>query len=180
VAGYDGYVGAVIMGAVQRGNVEEEEVRFPWRMLKYELARDLEGAGRWRGAPGTIWESRNEGGGVGMATGSSDGELTFGPGAQGGQPTPLSKAYIRRGEELILARAHRMHQVRTNDSVLKESGGGAGVGLPEERDPEQVRKDVLSGLVSLTRARDVYKVAIDADTLAIDQKQTEGLRRAAS
>jgi N-methylhydantoinase B len=176
VAGYDGYVGAVVMGAVQRGNVEEEEVRFPWRMVVYEIAPDLEGAGRWRGAPGTIWESLNEGGDVGMATGSSDGDLTQGPGALGGEPTPLSKTYVRHAGELKLARSHRMHRVLTGDSVLKLSGGGAGVGQPEERDPEKVREDVSNGLISLERAHTVYKVAFDSDTLAIDQAQTKMLR----
>ncbi|OFZ89304.1 MAG: hypothetical protein A2V78_07285 [Betaproteobacteria bacterium RBG_16_64_18] len=178
VAGYDGYVGAVIMGAVHRGNVEEEEVRFPWRMLKYEIAPDLEGAGKWRGAPGTIWESANEGAEVGMATGSSDGELTTGAGVLGGQPTPLSEAHIRRGSELILARGHRMHRVRQGDSVLKVSGGGAGVAPPGERDPEKVSEDVANGIVSIGRAREVYKVALDPDTFAVDREQTEALRRA--
>jgi N-methylhydantoinase B len=112
-----------------------------------------------------------------MATGSSDGELTTGAGALGGEPTPLSKAHIRRGGELILARGHRMHRVLTGDSVLKLSAGGAGVGRPEERDPEKVREDVLNGLVSLERAREVYKVVLDRDTLAIDREQTEVLRR---
>ena len=178
VSGYDGYVGAVIMGAVQRGNVEEEEVRFPWRLLKYEMAQDLEGAGKWRGAPGTIWESLNEGGDVGMATGSSDGELTTAPGAQGGDPTQLSTTYIRRRDnELTIARAHRMHRVLTGESVLKESSGGAGVGPPRERDPEKVREDVLNGVVSFERAHEVYKVALDPDTLAIDDKKTKALRR---
>ena len=167
-----------MLGAVHRGNVEEEEVRFPWRMVIYEIAQDLEGAGRWRGAPGTIWESVNEGGDVGMATGSSDGELTTGAGALGGQPTPLSKAYIRHAGELTLARGHRMHRVHTGDSVLKVSGGGAGVGRPDERDPETVRADVLNGFVSFERARTVYKVAFRPD-LAIDHAQTETLRRAA-
>ena len=176
VTGYDGYVGAVIMGAVHRGNVEEEEVRFPWRMLKYECAQDLEGAGRWRGAPGTVWESVNEGGDVGMATGSSDGELTTGAGALGGLPTPLSKAYIRRGGELIPARGHRMHRVLAGDCVVKVSGGGAGVGRPDEREPEKVRADVLDGLISLERARDVYKVVLHGDPLAVDHESTEALR----
>ena len=72
-----------------------------------------------------------------------------------------------------------MHRVLTGDSVLKLSGGGAGVGQPEERSPEKVREDVSNGLISLERARTVYKVAFDSDTLAIDQAQTKVLRRTA-
>ncbi len=176
VAGYDGYAGACVMGAVQRGNIEEEEIRFPWRMLKYEFGQDLEGAGKWRGSPGMHWESLNEGGPVGMATGSSDGEITTGPGALGGEPTPLSKTFIREGEELAPARGHRMHRVPAGASVVKLSGSGAGVGRPDERDPEKVREDVVKEMITLERARKVYKVAIDPGTLAIDWNETRAMR----
>ena len=175
-AGYDGYEGACILGVVQRGNVEEEEIRFPWRMLKYEFATDLEGAGEWRGACGTHWESVNEGSEAMVATGSSDGELTQGPGAVGGEPTPFSKMFIKRGEEMIRARNHRMHKLFPGDVIVKLSGGGAGVGKPEERNPEKVRRDVLKGVVSIERARDVYKVAIDPATLLVDAQATRALR----
>ena len=177
VAGYDGYQGACVMGAVQRGNVEEEEMRFPWRTLKYEFALDLEGAGRWRGACGTHWESLNEGGDVGMATGSSDGDLTVAPGVVGGEPTPLSKTYIRRRDgETVVARGHRMHRVLSGEAVVKLSGGGAGVGLPEQRDPEKVRLDVLNEMISIERARKVYKVAIDPVTMTVNAQETKALR----
>jgi hypothetical protein len=36
--------------------------------------------------------------------------------------------------------------------------------------------DVRNELVSLQRARDVYKVVIDPDTLQIDEKSTRALR----
>ena len=111
-----------------------------------------------------------------MATGSSDGDLTTGPGALGGEPTPLSKTYIRRGEEMLLARGHRMHRVLSGNAVVKLSGGGAGVGRPEERNPEKVREDVVKEVISLERARKVYKVALDPLTLAVDWEETKALR----
>ena len=179
VSGFDGFSGATTfgtLGSVNRGNVEEEEMRIPWRMLKYQFATDLSGPGKWRGGHGVWWESLNEGGEVGMATGSSDGEITYGPGALGGHPTPLSKTCIRRGEEIIVARGHRMHSMRPGDVLVKLSGGGAGVGRPEERDPEKVREDVLNELVSLQVAKDVYKVVLDPVTLLVDPEKTRALR----
>ena len=179
VWGFDGFSGATTfntLGSVNRGNVEEEEMRIPWRMLKYQFATDLSGAGRWRGGHGVWWESVNEGSEVGMATGSSDGDEMLGPGALGGHPTPPCRTYIRRGEELIRVKPHRMVQVKTGEVVVKHSSGGAGVGPPEERDPEKVCEDVINELVSLQVAKDVYKVVLDPVTLMVDQEKTRVLR----
>jgi len=179
VYGFDGYAGATTigtLGSVNRGNVEEEEIRVPWRVTKYTFATDFSGAGKWRGGPGIHWEAVNEGSDAGMATGSSDGDVMLGPGALGGHPTPPCRTYIRRGEELIRIKPHRMAQLQTGDVVVKHSSGGAGVGLPEERDPEKVCEDVLNELVSLEAARDVFKVVLDPVTLQVDQEKTGVLR----
>ena len=167
------------LGAINRGNVEEMEVRLPWRLLRYEFLPDFTGAGRWRGSAGVHWEALNEGGDGGMATGSSDGDEVQGCGALGGQPSPLSRTYIRRGAEEIRIKPHRMVDIKTGDIVLKISSGGGGVGDPAERDPAMVREDVANELVSPQTARDVYKVALDPQTLAIDWEGTRALRAAA-
>jgi N-methylhydantoinase B len=60
--------------------------------------------------------------------------------------------------------------------LKSRGGGGAGVGLPEERDCEAVRMDVINELVSLKAARDIYKVALDPETLEIDKVETQKLR----
>jgi N-methylhydantoinase B len=181
VRGYDGYEGAVgfsTLASVNRGNLEEMEIRFPWRFLKYEFAPDLSGAGRWRGANGMHWEVLNLGSDVGMATGSSDGEHTHPPGADGGAPGPLCTAYLRRGEERIPVPTHRMAQVRTGDVVVKLSGGGGGVGNPTEREPEKVLWDVRNSVVSVAVAREVYRVAIEPQTMTINWEETRALRAA--
>jgi N-methylhydantoinase B/oxoprolinase/acetone carboxylase alpha subunit len=56
------------------------------------------------------------------------------------------------------------------------SGGGAGVGVPAERDPEKVRWDVINEFISIEKARDVYRVAIDPVSLTVDEKKTKALR----
>ena len=58
--------------------------------------------------------------------------------------------------------------------------GGGGYGDPHARETERVREDVLSGFISLARARDVYGVAfadgpVD-DSLAVDEAETARLR----
>jgi len=179
VAGFDGYQGVsclTALGAVRRGNMEEMEIRLPWRMVKYEMLPDFTGAGRWRGGPGIYWAAVNEGTDSGIATGSSDGDEVQGFGALGGEPSPKCRTYIVRGQEKIRLKPHRLETVKSGDMVEKLSSGGGGVGNPSERDLELVREDVENELVSIEAARNVYKVAIDPVSLRVDEKATQALR----
>jgi N-methylhydantoinase B len=177
--GFDGYEGATsigTLGEVNKGNVEEVEMRFPWRTLRWEFAPDTCGAGRWRGASGIHWEVQNVGGEAGIATGSSDGERVRAPGALGGEPTPNSRAVLIRDGEATLIRGHRLYQLKPGDIIRKISGGGAGVGDPAERAPEKVRWDVRNGFITPERAREAFKVVFDPATLAVDEAATRALR----
>lgn len=179
VSGFDGFEGAMGMsglGSIQRGSIEEIEIRFPWRTVRYHFVPDMSGAGRWRGGSGMLWEVENVGGDVGVATGSSDGDLTSPPGARGGEDGPLSRMYIRRGDEEILARTHRMVEVKSGEVLGKVSGGGGGVGDPADRDPEAVLEDVINEFVTVEAARNVYKVVIDPKALTIDWEATDAAR----
>ncbi|MGH3223171.1 MAG: hydantoinase B/oxoprolinase family protein [Streptosporangiaceae bacterium] len=182
VWGYDGFEGAMGMsglGSIQRGSVEEIEIRFPWRAVRYHFVPDMSGAGRWRGGSGMLWEVMNVGSDVGIATGSSDGDLTQPPGAAGGRPGPLSKMYIRQGEETMPTRTHRLIQMMKGEVLGKVSGGGGGVGNPAERDPQAVLDDVLNEFVTLDAARAVYRVVIDTGSMSVDREATKALRAAA-
>ncbi len=182
VAGFDGFEGAMGMsglGSIQRGSVEEIEIRFPWRTVKWQFVPDMSGAGQWRGGSGMAWEVMNLGSDVGAATGSSDGDLTRPPGALGGEPGPLSRMYIRRGEEITHAQTHRMVQVKHGEVLGKVSGGGGGVGDAAKRDPAAVLDDVINEFVTMSAARDVYRVAIDEATMTVDEEATRRLRATA-
>jgi N-methylhydantoinase B len=179
VWGYDGYQAVstlTAMGAAHRDNVEEMEGRVPWRALRWEFVPDFSGAGRWRGGPGVHWEAVNEGSDGQMATGSSDGDVVQGFGAGGGEPTPVSRTYLRRDGEDIRVKPHRLVPVKTGDVLVKHSSGGGGVGNPAERDPVLVREDVENELVAITTAKEVYRVVINPDTLQVDEKATKALR----
>ncbi len=179
VWGYDGYVAVsclTTMGSVNRGTVEEEETRIPWLIRKWELVPDLTGAGRWRGGPGIYWEAVNEGSDGQMATGSTDGDVVQGFGAHGGKPSPVSRTFIRRGDEDIRVMPHRLVEIKHGDVMRKISSGGGGVGSPFERDPELVREDVRNELVSVAAARDDYGVVIDPETFEIDREATGAAR----
>ncbi len=179
VHGNDGYqccCDLAALGVVCKSDAEEEMQRFPWRVMTYEFLTDSAGAGKWRGAPGIHWKGINEGLDCTYNTGPCDGWNTQGQGQQGGFPTPLNKAHISRGGEQIPIYSHRIHNVKAGDIVVCHSGGGAGVGQPEERDLEAVRMDVKNELVSPKAAKEVYKVVLNPETLEIDQKKTRKLR----
>jgi N-methylhydantoinase B len=112
--------------------------------------------------------------------GPADGFHTQGKGQQGGWPSQLNKAYIiREGRTIEIKESHIPQDLKGGDIFVAKAMGGAGVGLPEERDPEAVRQDVKYGLVSIEMARDVYKVSIDPETLEIYESATRKMRKQA-
>ena len=184
VWGYDGYQGcasSASLGQIARPNTEDVEIKYPWKVVSREFRKDSSGAGRWRGGPGFHWEAVNMGGEVAMHTGAGQGETTFSHGTLGGKPTPPNQCYIRRDGEMIQAKVHRLYQLKAGDHIIKDTGGGGGVGRPEERDPQAVWDDVyINEMVTLETAREVYKVVIDPATRQIDWDQTRSLRASTS
>jgi N-methylhydantoinase B len=179
VWGHDGMTGPTqlnTLGSVHRGSIEEAEIRFPWRMLNLEAQPDFNGAGRWRGGGGIDWRAVNEGSDGRMATGSSDGDVTQGKGAQGGMPVPVCRTLILRGDQKIRVKPHRMQEIKKGDIVVKLSAGGAGVGDPWQRPVESVVSDVVREMVSVEGARLVYGVVVDPATLRVDEEATRKLR----
>jgi N-methylhydantoinase B len=59
-----------------------------------------------------------------------------------------------------------------------EVAGAGGWGDPLERDPAAVLKDVRNELVSLTAARELYGVILDASTWTVEAERTQQLRAA--
>ncbi|HMJ97583.1 MAG TPA: hypothetical protein VK486_17175, partial [Thermoleophilaceae bacterium] len=90
----------------------------------------------------------------------------------------VSRTYLRRDEEMIRVKPHRLVGVKHGDVLVKMSSGGGGVGPPWERDPEAVREDVRKEFVTRETARDIYCVALDEGTLEIDEAETQRLRDA--
>lgn len=177
--GLDGYQSCACgstLGNIGKTNAEDEMLRFPWEYRAYEFMTDNEGAGKWRGAPGIRWEVENHAGRSMHQTGSWDGFLTQGEGAQGGENTPLNVAQIEREDGSIDQFQSKDFFTNQGDVLVTRSGGGAGVGNPAERDVHAVQMDVRNELVSVARAKDVYKVVIDPETLEINESATAVLR----
>jgi N-methylhydantoinase B len=68
--------------------------------------------------------------------------------------------------------------IKPGDEFRLRSGGGGGYGPPWERDIAAVQNDVKQGYVSVKAAAELYGVAVDPETFAVDRPATERLRAA--
>ena len=158
--------------------IEETEIHYPVRIARYELIDDSEGPGRQRGGLGlrrdylfgqdvsfTVLADRDREGPWGLFGGSGAGPARYvlNPGEQGTNIGSKSTIELSPG-----------------DVISVQSCGGGGFGPAEQRDPEAVLVDVRDGKVSVERAREIYRVVIDAERWTIDVASTERLRAESS
>jgi N-methylhydantoinase B len=68
------------------------------------------------------------------------------------------------------------HRLGPGDVFTLVGPGGGGFFDPADRDPRLVLADVRDELISIERARDLYRVAVDPATWAIDEAETASLR----
>ena len=96
-------------------------------------------------------------------------------GGASGQPYVVS--VVRDGVETGFTTPGKVtgHTIVRDDTVIMRSAGGGGYGDPLTRDPMSVCRDVAEGLVSRTRAADVYGVVLDDDG-NVDSAASEAAR----
>jgi N-methylhydantoinase B len=165
---------AVTLGMGLLDSAEIDEIAFPIRVLEQRLIPDSEGPGRFCGAPGAMTVMEAVDTTIEIWYGS-DGTVNPALGARGGGAGSRAEAWKRlRTGEIVQAPAHGLVKLEPGEAMISKSCGGGGYGSPLERDPQRVLHDVLEGRVSVTRARDVYGVAV-RDGL-VDQAATEDLR----
>ena len=155
--------------------VEETELNYPVRITRYELVENSDGPGKYRGGLGlrrdyffpdheasfTILADRER----------------WGPhGLFGGLPGERAHYVLNPDSDATELGSKVTVQLKENDVVSYRTCGGGGYGPPEDRDPRDVLWDVRNGKVSLERARKVYRVAVDADSLTVDLEATARLR----
>ncbi len=180
--GYDGWQGVMNCGSggnFMRPNIENYELEVPFRVIHYEVLEDWEGAGEFRGSPGThvvFVADTVEGVTSYLMTGNSDGLPR--PGVAGGWASPAAELYIESvdGKRRVL-RTKANQPVYPREVVTTKVPGGGGWGDPLNRNVDRVRDDVMDGLVSLQRAREVYGVVLDPETFEIEDGATEKLRK---
>jgi len=155
---------------------EVVEVRYPWRVERFELAQDSGGAGKYRGGLGVRRDYRLEFD-AGLTVTTDRVKYTPPWGLFGGKPGTTNITVVQRhdGSEERWRKISNL-PLKKGEIVSFQGGGGGGYGSPFERDPEKVRLDVIDGYVSLERAKEDYGVVIEKTTLKIDTQATEELR----
>jgi N-methylhydantoinase B len=162
-------------GMLRRDSVEVAEVRHPILVATQRLEPDTEGAGRFRGAPGAYVEYGPVGCAIKVAYGV-DGVENPALGARGGLAGAPSR-HFRRDPDGSLHELPPLGLIELEDgeTIISVTAGGGGYGPPEEREPGRVAHDVEEGWISEDRARNVYRVAVNA-ALEVDHVRTSLLR----
>jgi len=152
------------------------EMAYPLRVESYQMVRDTDGPGRFRGGLGLSRE---------LTIIDHQASITIGTerqkirpwGLQGGQPGGCSDLWIETPsgqKEMLPSKVTR--PVESGTRIVLQTAGGGGYGDPFERDPEMVRLDVIEGFISADRARSAYGVILDPKTGEIDREATSAAR----
>ena len=153
------------------------EREYPVVIDGFGLVRDTEGPGEYRGAMGVFKQWRFLAPGAisvrtNRLTQASDGMY-------GGQAGALSLNVMiaADGTETVMRPQTYMHlNVKPGDKIYHRVSASGGYGDPLHRDPSKIAADIREGKLSIERAREVYKIAVDPVTLLVDTAATESLR----
>ncbi|MBB29274.1 MAG: 5-oxoprolinase [Gemmatimonadetes bacterium] len=156
--------------------IEETEMNYPVRIVRYELVDDSEGPGKFRGGLGLRRDYEFLGGETSFTI-LSDRDRWGPPGLFGGLDGRKASYVVEKDGESRKVGSKVTFKLQPGEIVSYRTCGGGGFRAPEERDPALVLKDVREGKVSLSRARDIYCVAVDVETWTVDKVETARLRK---
>ena len=174
---HDGWGSPGVSSRIPLPSVELYESERGGRIEQLEYATDSAGAGRNRGAPGTVAKI--------AVLHSEIGELhlTAALVASTASPCPATGTAAQNGIEISCeGKVTTITEFLTDwkltggVELTLRMAGGRGWGAPTDRPAEQVRDDVANGLISAEAARYVYRVAINPETLVINGTLTARLR----
>ncbi|MBI4878754.1 MAG: hydantoinase B/oxoprolinase family protein [Planctomycetes bacterium] len=180
LSGCDGYdhIGMIdASGGVLDQDYEMFEQQTPHRLISHEYLADSGGAGEFRGGLGveTVYQVGADDTQI-VAFGDGDVEPAFG--LFGGRPGTLNFIELRYPDGRVRRAASKdlVRGVPRGTVYVQQAGGGGGYGDPRRRPAETVREEVRNEVVSLVAARALYGVALDPETLEIDEQETARLR----
>ena len=196
VYGYDGWLtfeAPCVSGVLTLDSIEIDELKHPIMVKTRTMIKDSGGPGRWRGAPGKLFEFVQRGA-PGTWAYLNDGHCNVPKGIHGGLSGRASDVWKYKISDLSeLWECERDKKARRIDLpqmsvetlqpetevLVGEANGGGGFGDPLERDPEKVRWDTREEYISLDTVRDVYGVVLDTEPelYRVDYEATEKLRQ---
>ena len=162
-------------GDTYKTPAELEELKFPFRVVRYELRTDSAGDGRFRGGPGIDREfefledvlvttslERSKCPPWGLMGGTS------------GAP-PVATLRLQNGEVERFNKA-TIKPIPAGSRLTVSTAGGGGYGAPWEREIDSVVSDVRRGYVSRGRAEAVYGVVFQDAELSVNEAATAARR----
>jgi N-methylhydantoinase B len=164
-------------GDTHNAPCEQVETKIPVVVESHSLIPDSGGAGRYRGGLGVERTVRVL---APVVCNSRIDRMHCKPwGLEGGRDATGNEiAFLRNGawkSDFPNAKISYV-EMKPGDVYRIGSGGGGGYGLPWERAVAKVQEDVRQGYVSAAKAAELYGVAIDPETFAVDEAGTEKLR----
>ncbi len=174
----DGWLAMITTGTAGMSfydSIEVDETRHPILVWQRRLVADSEGPGRFRGSPASLVEFGPRGTTLEVLY-QSDGTVHPPQGACGGGSGAGAQNFVTRKDGGVEpADGCATVVLAEGDTVTGISPGGGGYGSPMERESAKVAADVLAGLITQDRAREVYGVAVDASG-NLDTIETARLR----
>ncbi|WP_037086117.1 hydantoinase B/oxoprolinase family protein [Neorhizobium vignae] len=159
--------------------IEITETEVPIEFVKYGLAKDSGGAGRWRGGLATEMAFRVFSPGSRITARNRDRSFFRPWGTLGGRAAGLSDMVLNPGRDDFQRLGNIDTTILQPGDVLEiRSAGGGGRGNPIERETWRVAQDVARGYVSSEAAERDYGVVI-RDGM-VDEAETEKIRTARS
>jgi N-methylhydantoinase B len=159
----------------QNAPIEEMELNYPVRIVRYELVENSDGAGRWRGGLGVRRDYQFPDRPVSFTI-LADRDRQGPHGLFGGDAAPCAEYLLDTGGDSRRLGSKVTVELAPGDVLSYRTAGGGGYGPPNERDPQLVLADVRDGKVNQRRARDVYRVVVDPATWTVDEVATSALR----
>ena len=174
----DGNSATVSLGSGDAFNIPIEVMETTTPILlceKFALQERSAGAGQYRGGYGTEIDYRALG----------DCEMAIALDREKFKPYGLFGGLEGDGSELLINPGQddeKWHvrssgvKIKKGSTIRHRTAGGGGYGDPHEREPNKVSEDYINGLISFEDARDIYAVALDQKTGAVDPDGTSNLR----
>jgi N-methylhydantoinase B len=154
--------------------VEVLERQHPVRIEEYGFVPDSGGAGRFRGGLGLRRSYRLLADEAVLQLRAD--RLRFAPyGLNGGEPGGCAANWLLEGGAMRAIAGKVTTVMRRGELLIHHQAGGGGHGDPLTRAPAAVARDVWNGKVTVTSARTLYGVEVDADG-TLDTAETAHLR----
>lgn len=168
----DGLSATPFPSGVRNVPIEITEAITPIVVWKKDYRTDSGGAGKQRGGLGqTLVIGSRENAAMGLFACFE--RVHFAArGREGGQPGALGRISLESGRIL---ENKGLQLIPAGERLVMEMPGGGGWGMPFDRDPAAVGRDIRAGLVTTQAARTDYGVVASAEGV-VDTAATQGLR----